>query len=122
MQRKTKRSLMITLHPVQFFACLGFAASLSAATVDGIHLHSSMNGKGLKTVILVHGWTCDDRTWQSQVPELAKSYRVITLDLPGHGKRGSPKDGKTSMDLYARAIEAARQEAKSDRAVLIVTA
>ena len=52
---------------------LAFAASLSAA---------------------VHGWTCDETTWTSQVPALSKDCRVITLDLPGHGKTGSPKSGK----------------------------
>ncbi len=45
-------------------------------------------------MILVHGWTCDDTTWTEQVPVLAKQYRVVTLDLPGHGKSESPKDGK----------------------------
>ena len=95
-----------------------FATSLSAATVDGIPLHSSTSGKGPRTLILVHGWTCDDRTWQSQVPELSKSYRVITLDLPGHGQSGSPKDGKLSMDLFARAIEAVRKEQGAERVVL----
>src|SRR4030088_28919 len=95
------------------------AASLSAATVDGIKLHSASTGKGSKTVILVHGWTCDDTTWESQVPALSKEYRVITLDLPGHGKSGSPADGKPSMDLFARAIEAVRSEANADRVVLV---
>jgi pimeloyl-ACP methyl ester carboxylesterase len=95
------------------------AASLSAATVDGIKLHSAATGKGTKTVILVHGWTCDDTTWESQVPALSKQYRVITLDLPGHGKSGSPADGKLSMDLFARAIEAVRSEAGADRVVLV---
>ena len=33
---------------------------LSAASVDGIKIHSSTAGKGPKTVILVHGWTCDE--------------------------------------------------------------
>jgi pimeloyl-ACP methyl ester carboxylesterase len=95
-----------------------FATSLSAATVDGIPLHSSAYGKGPRTLILVHGWTCDDRTWALQVPELSKSYRVITLDLPGHGQSGSPKDGKLSMDLFARAIEAVREEQRAERVVL----
>lgn len=95
------------------------AAALPAATVDGIQLHSSVTGKGPKTVILVHGWTCDDTTWQSQVPVLAKEYRVVTLDLPGHGKSGSPSDSKLSMDLFARAVEAVRSEAKADRVVLV---
>ena len=42
----------------------------------------------------MHGWTCDDTSWTEQVPELSKHYRVITLDLAGHGKSESPKDGK----------------------------
>src|SRR4029077_5229532 len=39
-----------------------------------------------------------------------------TIDLPGHGKSDSPKDGKFSMDLFARAVEAVRAEADADRA------
>jgi pimeloyl-ACP methyl ester carboxylesterase len=93
--------------------------SLSAATVDGIELHSTSTGEGPHTVILVHGWTCDDTTWESQVPALAKDYRVLTIDLPGHGKSGAPKDGKLSMDLFARAIESVRREANAERVVLV---
>jgi pimeloyl-ACP methyl ester carboxylesterase len=40
-----------------------------------------------------HGYTCDESTWSEQVPALAKEYRVVTLDLPGHGRSDSPKDG-----------------------------
>jgi sigma-B regulation protein RsbQ len=101
-----------------FLIVLMLATSLSAATVDGISIHSSINGKGPKTVILVHGWTCDETSWKLQVPALSKNYRVITLDLPGHGQSGSPKDGKFSMDLFARAIESVRSEAKADRVAL----
>ncbi len=95
-----------------------FTCLVSAATVDGINIHSSISGKGPRTVILVHGWTCDETTWQFQVPALAGDFQVITLDLPGHGRSGSPKDGKFSVDLFARAIEAVRSEAKADRVVL----
>jgi pimeloyl-ACP methyl ester carboxylesterase len=103
----------------QLLLAASFVVALSAATVDGIKIHSSTAGKGPKTVILVHGWTCDETTWNSQVPELAKEYRVITLDLPGHGRTGSPKDGKLSMDLFANAIEAVRKEAKADHVVVV---
>src|SRR4030081_3348290 len=85
----------------------------SGATVDGLKIHSSSNGRGSKTIILVHGWTCDDTSWAEQVP-LAKTFRVVTLDLPGHGRSDSPRDGKFSMDLFARAIEAVRSESKAD--------
>src|ERR1700733_1180935 len=95
------------------------AIGLSAASVDGIKIHSSTAGKGPKTVILVHGWTCDETTWNAQLPELSKEYRVITLDLPGHGQSGSPKNGTLSMDLFARAVEAVRKESKADRVVVV---
>lgn len=104
---------------IQFLVFLMFASMLSAATVGGIQLHWSVNGKGPRTVVMVHGWTCDETSWKWQVPELAKDFRVITLDLPGHGKSGSPKDGKLTMDLFARAIEAVRSEAKADRVALV---
>jgi pimeloyl-ACP methyl ester carboxylesterase len=104
---------------MRFLLSLLVATSLSAASVDGIKLHSSVSGKGPKTVILVHGWTCDETTWNMQVPALEKDYRVVTLDLPGHGQSGSPKNGKLSMDLFARAVEAVRHEAKADRVVLV---
>ena len=98
---------------------LALVAPLFSATVDGVPIHSTITGRGPKTVILVHGWTCDETTWTNQVPVLAKKYRVVTLDLPGHGKSGAPADGKLSMDLFAQAVEAARAEAGADHVVLV---
>lgn len=110
---------MKRLLPALLLSVSAFAPLLSAATVDGIPLHYSSTGKGPRTVILVHGWTCDETAWTGQVPALATQYRVVTLDLPGHGKSGSPKDGKLSLDLFARAIEAVRAEVAADHVVLV---
>jgi pimeloyl-ACP methyl ester carboxylesterase len=95
------------------------ALPLSAATVDGLKIQSSSAGKGRQTVILVHGWTCDSSSWSAQVAPLSKTHRVVTLDLPGHGLSGSPADGKFSVDLFARAVEAVRVEANADKVVLV---
>jgi pimeloyl-ACP methyl ester carboxylesterase len=94
------------------------AAPIHAASVDGIPINSSSAGSG-STIVFVHGWTCDVSSWAEQVPVFAKDHRVIALDLPGHGKSGSPKDGKFSMDLFARAVEAVRAEAGADQIVLV---
>ncbi|HUA17678.1 MAG TPA: alpha/beta hydrolase [Bryobacteraceae bacterium] len=104
---------------MRFLFGLLLATSLGAASVDGIKIHSTITGKGPRTVILVHGWTCDETTWDQQVPALSQHYRVVTLDLPGHGQSGSPKDGTLSMDLFARAVETVRREAKAGRVVLV---
>jgi non-heme chloroperoxidase len=55
----------------------------------------------------------------SQVPFFERNYRVITLDLRGHGKSGSPVSGPLTMELFAKAIEAVRVEAKAGKMVLV---
>jgi len=104
------------------FAAAGLLASFTqpgtAATVEGAKIQSSSVGSG-PTIVFVHGWTCDSSSWTAQVPVFSKDHRVITLDLPGHGQSASPKDGKLSMDLFARAVEAVRAEAGADRIVLV---
>lgn len=90
-----------------------------AATSDGVKVHYSSHGKGSKTVILVHGWTCDESSWTEQIAALTKDYRVITLDLPGHGKTPLPADGKLTIDRFARAIEAVRAESKASKVVVV---
>ena len=97
---------------------LAAARPLSAASVDGIPIHSTATGAG-PVLVFVHGWTCDSTSWAAQVPAFDKKYRVITLDLPGYGQSGSPKDGKFTMDLFARAVEAVRVESNVQQVVLI---
>ncbi len=83
---------------------LAFSLSVlaSAASVDGVAIHSTVRGNGPKTIVFVHGWTCDESSWSEQVPVFEKNYRVITLDLPGHGKSGSPKSSPLTMELFAK--------------------
>jgi sigma-B regulation protein RsbQ len=94
------------------------AACVPAADIDNLAIHSTVTGKGPKTVILVHGWTCDETTWSEQVPALARNYRVVTIDLPGHGQTAAPADGKLTMDVFARAVEVIRARTKAERVVL----
>jgi pimeloyl-ACP methyl ester carboxylesterase len=42
-------------------------------------------GKG-RTIVLLHGFLGSKEIWQKTTDNLAKSYRVIAIDLPGHGQ------------------------------------
>jgi pimeloyl-ACP methyl ester carboxylesterase len=107
------------MRPVLPILALCLSTLAPAASVDGIPIHSTVRGTGPKTIVFVHGWTCDETSWDQQVPFFEKNYRVITLDLPGHGKSGSPSKGPLTMDLFARSIEAVRAEAKAGKIVLV---
>ena len=60
-------------------------------TADGNRMPYRVVGDGAVTVVLVHCWMCDGSFWDAQVPELAKRYRTVTLDLPGHGKASAER-------------------------------
>jgi pimeloyl-ACP methyl ester carboxylesterase len=75
-------------------------------------------GKGPRAVVLVHGWTCSKEFWKANTPALAASWRVIAIDLPGHGASDKPET-KYSMEFFARSIDAVLRDAKVDRAVLV---
>jgi pimeloyl-ACP methyl ester carboxylesterase len=69
-------------------------------------------------VILIHGWACDSSFWSLQVPELAHRFRVLTIDLPGHGKSDKPLLDYEGP-LFAKAVLAVMDAEKIDRAVLV---
>lgn len=94
------------------------AAPLTAASVDDIAIKSSVMGEG-DTIIFIHGWTCDESAWDDQVAHFSQNYRVVTLDLPGHGISGHPAADAYSMDLFAAAVEAVRAEVGADKVVLV---
>jgi non-heme chloroperoxidase len=58
-----------------------------------IELYYEDQGSG-PTVVLLHGWPVDSRSWEPQVhPLLAAGYRVITYDRRGFGRSSSPAVG-----------------------------
>ena len=42
-------------------------------------------GKG-KVVVLLHGFLGSHKIWEQTINDLSRSYRVIAIDLPGHGE------------------------------------
>lgn len=49
------------------------------------HYHVEETGQG-EPLLLLHGFTGSTRSWDGVAPQLAQRYRVIRVDLPGHGK------------------------------------
>lgn len=47
--------------------------------------HVTVQGQGDQTLLLAHGFGCDQTIWQSVIAELAVNYRIITFDYVGCG-------------------------------------
>lgn len=53
----------------------------------GIPVFYREQGAG-RVVVLVHGFLETSMMWEDLIPELSKTYRVVALDVLGHGRTG----------------------------------
>jgi len=86
--------------------------------LDGHRIVYEARGSGSAALVMVHGWTCDRTLWKPQMDALSKSFRTVTLDLPGHGESDKPEDVVYSWKLFARAVLRVMDSAGVKRAVL----
>lgn len=77
----------------------------------------SDTGKG-RVVVLLHGFLGSHEIWEQTISNLSKSYRVIAIDLPGHGSTDNFGYVHT-MELIAKCIKAVLDKCKVKRYVLI---
>ncbi|MCL4714684.1 MAG: alpha/beta hydrolase [Hyphomonadaceae bacterium] len=72
---------------------------------SGVRMHYRSEGQaaGAPTLLLIHGFSASLHTWAPWAERLGDDYRVVSLDLPGHGLTSAP-------DGYAASIEAFRDE------------
>lgn len=50
-------------------------------------------------ILLIHGYTDNARSWSLMTPYLNQKYRIISMDLRGHGKSSTPECCYTLQDL-----------------------
>lgn len=84
---------------------------------DGTELFYEDVGEG-RPVVLVHGWSASHEFFEPQITALSDSYRVIGVDLRGHGKSAKPA-GDYGYDTYSKDLEYLMSELDVEDAALI---
>ncbi|AXF13584.1 alpha/beta fold hydrolase [Paraburkholderia caledonica] len=75
------------------------AASPTHATLFATEMGTGIN------VMFIHGWTCDSHDWSWQLPFFESRYRVVALDLRGHGRSQLLPPGAYTPADYVADIE-----------------
>jgi pimeloyl-ACP methyl ester carboxylesterase len=103
-----------------FFTSFVSAAEKTAivAAPDGVPIHYSVQGKGEPTLVFIHCGGCDRHVWDNQVPVFAKNYRVVTIDLPGHGESGQGRKN-WSIESFADDVNTVITKLNLKRVVLV---
>jgi 3-oxoadipate enol-lactonase len=64
---------------------------LPQVEVDGVKINYVVEGDGPTALVFIHGLGEYLESWKNQITFFSRDYRVVALDLRGHGKSAVPK-------------------------------
>lgn len=88
-------------------------------TAQGLRIFYREQGSG-PPALLLHGWPTSSLLWRNIAPVLAKTRRVIALDLPGFGASDKPDNVTYDFAFFESVLTEVLQQLKIDRVALVV--
>jgi pimeloyl-ACP methyl ester carboxylesterase len=77
-------------------------ASQRFEPAPGLKIHYTDEGnRSGRTLIFVHGFAASVHAWRPWIDRLRNDYRLIAIDLPGHGLTEAPASYRASVDSNA---------------------
>jgi len=90
----------------------------NAISADGVSIAYEVRGEGEPALVFIHGWCCDTGYWSEQIPHFAEKYKVVAIDLAGHG--GSGLDRKEwTMGAFGEDVVAVLNKLNLEKVVLV---
>ena len=87
-------------------------------SADGVPIHFREGGRGETALVFVHGWLGNVEWWTPVMERFAPSYRVVALDLAGHGSSGRER-GEWTVERFADDVVAVVRALDLERVVLL---
>jgi len=120
-----KLFLLFALVPGIFACALQFASAQDIggeegfADSDGVKIHYVTMGKG-PLVVLIHGFPDFWYTWRAQMPELAKHFQVVAVDMRGYNKSDQPEGvDNYKVEKLVGDIDAVVKHFKAEKAIIV---
>ncbi|MDQ3138223.1 MAG: alpha/beta hydrolase [Gemmatimonadota bacterium] len=90
----------------------------SVTSADGIRVVYEAHGQGTPALVFVHGWSCDRNYWKKQLQPFSRQFRVVAVDLAGHGESGLGREAWT-IGAFGGDVAAVVDKLGLERIVLI---
>jgi pimeloyl-ACP methyl ester carboxylesterase len=109
----------MTSPPAWFCAALASAAQERTVTVEGTAIaYRAWGDPADRTIVLIHGGAAHSRWWDHIGPLLANGWRVVAMDLSGHGDSG--RRDSYSLDTWAREVLAVVADAGTAASSVVI--
>lgn len=97
----------------------GLPSSKTFEPEPGLVVHYTEDGPADGPVILlVHGFGASVHAWRPWIERLETNYRLIAIDLPGHGLTLAPRDYRATRERNTELISKLADHAGAERFVL----
>ncbi|MCX5515454.1 alpha/beta hydrolase [Kaistia algarum] len=74
---------------------------------DGLPIEVRDHGGEGPLLLFIHGWSCNQDFWAPQIEPLSLRFRVVTIDLPGHGEANAKRgDRRWSIEAFGADVAA----------------
>ncbi|KPL26198.1 MAG: hypothetical protein AMS23_02670 [Bacteroides sp. SM1_62] len=90
----------------------------SVLSADQTEISYTLYGDGKTALVFVHCWCCDQGYWREQVDTFSQDYKVVTIDLAGHGKSGTGRDDYT-LQAFGMDVASVVKHLELNRIILI---
>lgn len=97
--RLSRRGMLVLMGAATAGAVAGCGGASAAPSTPAAKLFYTDVGAGRK-VMFLHGWTCDSHDFSWQYPAFESKYRVVAVDLRGHGRSQVTPSGTYLPDDY----------------------
>ena len=87
-------------------------------SADGTRIAYEILGKGSPALVFVHGWSCNRTYWAGQLEPFSRQFKVIAVDLAGHGESGLGRKAWT-MESFGDDVAAVVNTLRLERTILI---
>lgn len=113
-----KLYVLLTLIPLLFLYHCDNQPDKTTLSLDGVEISFNVQGKGKPAIILIHGWTNNKTIWDDQVAYFLEKYKIVTIDLAGHGESGDKRENWT-MSAFGNDVVAVINELKLKEVILV---
>jgi len=97
----------------------GLPASHTFEPSPGVRVHYTDEGPRTgRTLVLVHGFAASVHAWRPWVERLSGRYRLIAIDLPGHGLTETPAGYRATLEGNAQLVDALARHLRLERFIL----
>lgn len=113
------RIAILVFLPVLLFALTTDASvNPKVKSSDGTEIVYTATGSAEPALVFIHGWSCDKSYWKTQVEKFTEQYKVVTIDLAGHGESGTERKDY-SVQLFGSDVAAVVNDLKLNKVILI---